>query len=223
MDKPFCFCVPYRDRAEHLRKFVAHYKELLPDVDIWVIEQNGDDHFNRVKLFNVFFKEHGDKYAYVIYHDVDMRIIVPRSNPDEVYAFPEQPTHLATYLSQLNGSQKNPDRWKESYPVFFGGIVALSRFQMEKSNGWSNIIASFGCDDDEMRQNLIAKGFPIHRRDAYFQCEEHPRIIVPHMFKKNAQYLREGRNDEIDGLSNCKYEIVSATEMPGYTRILVNL
>mgnify|MGYP003153103524 FL=1 len=52
--------VPYRNREEHLARFVPHMEEFLSDKDIeykiFVIEQDNDKPFNRGWLLNVGFE-----------------------------------------------------------------------------------------------------------------------------------------------------------------------
>lgn len=79
-----CIIVPYRDRAEHLAKFIEHYKGVLP---IYVIEQADGKPFNRAKLLNVGFLEFGRYYDYAIYHDVDMLA----ENFEAYSIYPEKP------------------------------------------------------------------------------------------------------------------------------------
>lgn len=216
----FAIAVPYRDRESHLRKFISHYQDIMPQVPIYVIEQADTKHFNRAKLFNVFFKEVGHKFLYVCYHDVDMRVIPELSDPD-LFEYPETPTHIGNHLQQFNPRERNPSLWKEVYPEFFGGVCLLSRSQMERVNGWSNEIYSWGIEDDEMRQNIINSGLKVARRKGYFRCEDHERDIVPNEFEKNKRLLLEGRKK--DGLSNCFYKIVSTEQKEGYIHINVIL
>ena len=67
--------VPYRDREEHLARFVPHMDKFLSDIDykIFVIEQDNDKPFNRGWLLNVGYKI-AEKQGYdsFCFHDVDM-------------------------------------------------------------------------------------------------------------------------------------------------------
>lgn len=223
MINPYCLVTPYRNREIHLSKWVSHYRELIPSVPLYVIEQADDKAFNRAKLFNCFYLLEGHKFLYSIYHDVDMRLM-PRTDVNEAFAYPENPTHIATFIEQFNwGVAKKPSEWKEAYPLFFGGVVALSKFQMDKSNGWSNLIYSYGIEEDLMRQNLVSCGMQIDRRKAYFNCENHERKIDALLFRKNADYLKKGMDYEIDGLKHCEFTLVSSDQKDGYTHIKVTL
>lgn len=212
----FCLVAPYRNREAHLKRWLRHYKDF--GIPLVVIEQADDKPFNRAKLFNAFFIEEGYKYDYAVYHDVDMYLTSGR----EAFDFPINPTHIATYISQFNWKNKrDQSKWTESYAAYFGGVCLLSSQQMVQSGGWSNEIYGWGHEDDEMRKNLLAKGFTIDRRKAYFECEDHHREIISEEFKKNSKYLLEGRRAD-DGIETCKYELISK-EQGVYLHIKVKL
>ena len=46
--------VPYRDREQQLKRFLSHMKDYIKDIDyeIFIVEQEDDKPFNRVKLLN---------------------------------------------------------------------------------------------------------------------------------------------------------------------------
>src|SRR6478752_4261735 len=122
-----CIIVPYRDRAEHLAKFLPHYMGVLP---IIVVEQADDKPFNRGKLLNIGVLE--TEYDYYVLHDVDM--LAEDMAPYNQY--PEYPTHLATACEQF--------AYTMPYPEYFGGVVSISRTAMRIINGFSNNFWSWG-------------------------------------------------------------------------------
>jgi hypothetical protein len=190
--------IPYRDRSEHLSKFIKHYTKLLPDFDIVIVEQFDKKPFNRGKLFNVFFLLEGENYTYFALHDVDMYLA---KNTDRVvYDYPLNPTHIATRCKQFN--------YKMPYKNYFGGVVLISSFDFMFVNGFSNNIWSWGCEDDEFRNNILKTGMPISRREAYFETEDHKRIIDKVNYANSLKILKEGRKSD-DGLHTCEYEFVS--------------
>lgn len=208
----WCFIIPYRDRAEHLKRFVSHYTPLFPGVPIYVIEQADDKPFNRAKLFQCGFLEIGRKYDYAAYHDVDMYVY-----PDYVKAYdtPNCPTHLATCASQFG--------FKNPYQTYWGGVCLLTTEHMRRSNGFSNEFWSRNAEDDEMRNNLLKKGFILESRTCYYECADHPRYYDRTLYPKNLAILQAGRNEETDGLTQCKYVLDSIEEKEGYTLIKVKL
>lgn len=70
--------VPYREREQHLPIFLKNIHPFLMkqqiDYGIFIIEQSGDDAFNRAKLMNVGFVEAIKMYNWdcFIFHDVDL-------------------------------------------------------------------------------------------------------------------------------------------------------
>ena len=60
--------VPYRDRQEHLEKFIKQIPSYLSNNDIEyeliVVEQSDKKPFNRGKLFNIGANEYLDKVVY---------------------------------------------------------------------------------------------------------------------------------------------------------------
>ena len=108
--------VPYRDREEHLARFVPHMDKFLSDIDykIFVIEQDNDRPFNRGWLLNIGFdiaKKQG--YDYFCFHDVDM---LPEDKSCD-YSWVDKPTHLASRLSKFN--------YRLVYPEYIGGVSLI--------------------------------------------------------------------------------------------------
>lgn len=199
--------IPYRDRKEHLERFLDHYDGWK----IFVIEQYDKRPFNRAKLFNVWFQEYGRDYDYFITHDVDMYLDYSKSNSN-VYDYPINPTHIATRCEQFN--------YEMPYNDYFGGVVIFSREQFIAVNGFSNEFWSWGGEDDEMRNNVLEK-YQIDRREAYFHCADHPKFIDEDFYGKNLSLLYSGRSKS-DGLNNCEYTLFSET-LCGYKHLRVIL
>ena len=70
--------VPYRDREEHLSRFIPSIKKHLKDIniddyEIFVVNQDNDLPFNRGWLCNIGFTlAENSKCDYVCFHYVDM-------------------------------------------------------------------------------------------------------------------------------------------------------
>lgn len=190
--------IPYRNREAHLERFLSHYSQLLPEADIYVIEQKEGKAFNRAKLFNVFFCEQCHNYDYYAFHDVDMYLDTERTNP-KVYDYPKVPTHIATRCQQFN--------YKMPYAGYFGGITLFNRKDFERSGGFSNNFWGWGGEDDEMRRNVVRKGLRIEYRQAYYFCADHDRPVDPIEHKANVQRLKQPR-DKNDGYKFCQYTIL---------------
>ncbi|RWS20748.1 hypothetical protein B4U80_10006, partial [Leptotrombidium deliense] len=126
--------VPVRGREMHLRIFLRYMHPFLMkqqiEYGIYIIEQSDDGkEFNRAKLFNVGYVEAQKEYNYscFIFHDVDL---IPESKNKPPYKCGPQPIHLAAAVKTLN--------YKLFYETQFGGVVALTKQQVQKVNGFSN-------------------------------------------------------------------------------------
>ena len=86
--------IPYRDRANQLFEFKKEIdKHIDFDYELIVVEQLGDQDFNRGKLLNIgFVKAEELGCDYVVFHDVDMIPV----NVD--YSYVDKPMHLITDL-----------------------------------------------------------------------------------------------------------------------------
>jgi hypothetical protein len=99
MREKLAIVVPYRDREEHLRRFLPAMEssDLLEGIDyeILIVEQEDGKPFNRGKLLNIgAIQSH--TASYYCFHDVDMLPVVSD------YSYVEVPTHLAMILEFLD-------------------------------------------------------------------------------------------------------------------------
>ena len=161
--------VPFREqliqkRGEQLVKFCSHMKRWHPDWPVLVIEQHGDEKFNRGALLNI-----GSRYAqkmgaeYVVYHDVDL---IPLSSIVPFYtAFPEKPVHVGgIYKGKYSGDS------------FIGQALSISLKDIKTINGFPNSFWGWGGEDDAMRNRLKRKGIQVWRPtvDTGYKVLEHP-------------------------------------------------
>jgi beta-1,4-galactosyltransferase 3 len=205
----WCIIVPYRNREEHLNKFVPHYNKLFPDVDIIIVEQCNDNPFNLGKLVNIGFMEKGINYDYFAKHDVDM--LGRKISVD--YSFPNNPTHIATMCQQF--------RYRMPYKDYFGGVNLFTKEQFYNVNGFPNNLNGWGAEDDILRESFIEKGYTIDRRMCIFDSLEHDRKINQNDYKSNVEIMKNGR-DFSNGISSCNYDIISIEKKEGYTLIKTN-
>jgi len=210
-----CFVVTYRDRAEHLKKFIAHYTRIIPEIPIYVIHQADNKPFNRAKLFNAGFLELENEYDYFILHDVDLILDEKKSDPYATYAFPECIIHCGTNLGQFG--------YKMPCPDFFGGVTVISKRVMRELNGWSNECWGWGNEEEMFQEDALSKGYGIDRRVTYYHSLPHKRNIDANLLKESGVIRRAGKDNESDGLSHCKYEVVSRESKNGYELINVHL
>lgn len=136
-------CVPYRNREEHLHKFIPrvgkHLKNQGIDFQMYFCHQVDDKLFNRGATKNIAAKHAFEEGCdYIVWHDIDM---IPEEGVD--YSYPDKhPIHLATRISQMDYGLK--------YHEYFGGAVLFSKEQVEATNGYSNDYWDWGMEDDDL-------------------------------------------------------------------------
>jgi predicted glycosyltransferase involved in capsule biosynthesis len=210
--------VPYRNREEHLEKFLPHMKEYLSKQGInhviYIIEQEQGKAFNRAKLLNVGFLEADKDCDYFVMHDVDM---LPQ-NVD--YGYQELPTHLAAAASQFN--------YGLPYDGYFGGVTMFSRKSFLKINGYSNEYWGWGAEDDDVLYRCHLAGLAVQRQSTgILKSLTHDRVIDEQDYKKNIERIREMWSKKLDweneGLNSCKYSVVERNETVERTLIKVSI
>jgi len=216
--------VPFRNREEHLGKFVPHMSNFLKDkgidYDIFIIEQGDDKPFNRGKLLNVGFKEAGEEYDYFCFHDIDL---LPVSN-DCDYSYCETARKLSYYVSQFNFVPR-PDHE-------LGGATMFSRETYLMLNGYSNGYWGWGVEDDDLGARCSSQGVkPIISRGRYLSLDHvsngdtNGGATSENTLKNRRRFSSlkiEGKVGS-DGLGDLEYEVVSKEETSKYTLISVNL
>ena len=203
--------IPFRQRWEHLQALLNHLHPILIrqdlDYQIFVVEQLGEDDFNKGLLMNVGFKEalKEQNFDCFIFHDVDLFIEDDRA----IYQCQQLPFHLSEFIDQMGYDNVH---WGY-IDILFGGVVAIPRRIFEHVNGYSNIYIGWGGEDDEMRYRLRFKGVDIvkpwnatfyrykmltHQRDKENEVNEF-RWLLLNTTKRRMDY---------DGLNSLKYRII---------------
>lgn len=158
--------VPYRDRAEHLSRFIphittylSHFQQagLIDGFAVHAIEQLGSAPFNRGKLLNCGVAIAGQDTDFVCLHDVDYLPLLAD------YTAVDRPTRLIWHGLTL----------QEDYSSFFGAVVQFPVSQFRKINGYSNGYWGWGFEDVELRRRCELVGLPIGYRDGRFQPLPH--------------------------------------------------
>lgn len=187
--------IPYRNRLSHLQLFLPHYRKLLPNAKVVIVEQSSGKEFNAFKLCNC-----GAKYAwgtsdYFCFHDVDMLV---QGKPD--YSYPETPIHCATNASQFN--------WSMPFPEYFGGVVLFNKADFEKCNGYSNNFFSWAGGDNELYCRCQAVGLEVKRRPHRYLSLPHPKRH-PTGYDPVRQKQAEQPRTPKDGLSHTEFTILA--------------
>ncbi len=210
--------VPYRDRAEHIKRFLPHMLSYLAkrDVDaaVYIIEQEDGKDFNRARLLNIGVLEAEIACDYFVMHDVDMLPL------DVDYSYASAPTHLAAAASQFNYSLP--------YDQYFGGVTLFSREILEAVNGYSNQYWGWGLEDDDMAQRCFSAGHTLQRRfPGRIESLSHERIVDEERYQKNLDQLRARYANKVsrtsDGLDTCQYSVIYRDETEDRVWLKVSL
>ena len=210
--------VPYRDREENLKSFIPHMKYCMetPDFDyeIVVVEQLGNETFNKGKLMNIGFEWLKDKCTHFCFHDVDLIAINPNYSMNIT-----SPTHISMFCSQFD--------YEMPYHECFGGVVMFTKDDFIKVNGYSNKYFGWGCEDDDMFARCVKQNLKISRKGGRYLSLHHKRLENTEWYGKNAKRLDDmriyGQNYLTDGLNSLEYKNIDKQKKDGWTLIKANL
>ena len=144
--------VPYRDREEQLKTFIAAIKDYIQNIDyqIIVVDQQCDNDFNRGKLLNIgFLKAMRLGCDYVVFHDVDML-------PVKVdYSYSPKVLHLVNDLRVPEGFKRT------HFDEYFGGVTLFPVELFKAVNGYSNEFWGWGFEDDNLMLRCVKAGLEL--------------------------------------------------------------
>jgi predicted glycosyltransferase involved in capsule biosynthesis len=207
MSEKLAIIVPYRDREEHLKKFIPFIEscDFLDGIDyeILIVEQEEGKPFNRGKLLNVG-AIHSHTSSYYCFHDVDMLPLISD------YSYVLNPTHLAGEAEQFG--------FKLPYQGYFGGVTLFDKHSFIKVNGYSNDYWGWGAEDDDVMFRCVAKEIKTSRKNGKYRSLSHERNIAQDLYNENLRKFfgfKNGLNlDTInqkidsDGLTTLEYEVL---------------
>jgi predicted glycosyltransferase involved in capsule biosynthesis len=193
--------VPYRDRAEHLALFKpAVYNYLKDNLDcefrILLIEQAGNDPFNRAKLLNVGALHCGGYTSYLCFHDVDHIPINVDYNYNTLRN--NAPIQLVKSTIQPTG--------------YLGGVTLFDSIFYELG-GFSNNFWGWGGEDNEMHHHLIKNGVRQINRFGEWNILGHEKAGTFDKQKWNQSLLQRGK---YDGIHHCRYNRISTVLEPEF-------
>ncbi|XP_059847280.1 beta-1,4-galactosyltransferase 2-like [Hypanus sabinus] len=213
--------IPFRNRDHHLRHWLYYLLPILRrqqgDFGIYIIEQAGDGTFNRAKLLNVGFAEalKENEYDCFIFSDVD---IIPE-NDKNLYRCSANPRHLACAMDKFN--------YRLPYTGYFGGIVAFTKEQYLKINGFSNNYWGWGTEDDDTYMRVKLNGMTVDRPDsniARTKMIRHERDKGNEVNEKNyVVYNRMKFTRHHDGYKSLKYSVIKIERTQLFTKITVDI
>ncbi|KAK7071222.1 hypothetical protein SK128_001679 [Halocaridina rubra] len=210
--------VPYRNRASQLGSFLHHMHNFLQrqelNYSIYVIEQEGDDLFNRARLLNVGYSEaqREGPWDCFAFHDIDM---LPEDDRHLYHCSP-QPRHLAVATSN--------HKYKLVYDRYFGGACLMTDKQIKAVNGWSNRYWGWGGEDDDMWRRIAFEDMHVWRYPGklarYKTIKHRPQVLNKNRFEIVSR--NTGRYTH-DGLNSLNYTVRNITRKLLYTHILANI
>uniref|UniRef100_A0A8C8EAD6 Beta-1,4-galactosyltransferase n=1 Tax=Otus sunia TaxID=257818 RepID=A0A8C8EAD6_9STRI len=210
--------IPFRNREEHLKYWLYYLHPILQrqqlDYGVYVINQDGEEEFNRAKLLNIGFAEALKEYDYdcFVFSDVDL---IPMDDRN-TYKCYSQPRHLSVSMDKFG--------FRLPYNQYFGGVSALSKEQFTKINGFPNNYWGWGGEDDDIYNRLVFKGMGISRPDAVIgKC----RMIRHSRDRKNEPNPERCVSPVLetmssDGLNTLSYKVLRTDKYPLYTKITLH-
>lgn len=213
--------IPFRNREEHLKYWLYYLHPILQrqqlDYGVYVINQDGEETFNRAKLLNVGYVEASKEYDYecFIFSDVDL---IPMDDRNTYKCF-SQPRHLSVSMDKFG--------FRLPYHQYFGGVSAMSKDQYLKINGLPNNYWGWGGEDDDIYNRLVLKGMSIsrpsgdvgkcrmirHKRDE--QNEPNPQRF------DQIAHTRDTINT--DGINSLTYRVIKVEKLDLFTKITVDV
>ncbi|NXX75321.1 B4GT5 galactosyltransferase, partial [Urocolius indicus] len=216
--------IPFRNRYEHLPVLFRHLIPMLQrqrlQFAFYVVEQAGNQPFNRAMLFNVGFREAMKDLDWdcLIFHDVDH---IPE-NDRNYYGCGQMPRHFAAKLDKY--------MYLLPYNEFFGGVSGLTVEQFQKINGFPNAFWGWGGEDDDLWNRVQYAGYSVTRPEGdtgkYKSIPHHHRGEVQFLGRQvdySYALLRKSKERQaLDGLNNLNY-FPNVTYDALYKNITVNL
>ncbi|XP_071313245.1 beta-1,4-galactosyltransferase 1 [Trachinotus anak] len=213
--------IPFRKREEHLKYWLHYLHPILQrqqlDYGVYVINQDGNEIFNRAKLLNVGYTEALKEYDYncFVFSDVDL---IPMDDRN-IYRCFSQPRHLSVSMDKFG--------FRLPYNQYFGGVSSMSKEQYLKINGFPNNYWGWGGEDDDIYNRLASKGMSISRPSSEVgKCRmiRHDRDKQnepnPQRFDRIA-HTRETMHK--DGINSLSYKVVKIEKFDLFTQITVDV
>ncbi|KAM7099634.1 beta-1,4-galactosyltransferase 2 isoform 1-T5 [Molossus nigricans] len=214
--------IPFRHREHHLRYWLHYLHPILRRqrlrYGIYVINQHGEDTFNRAKLLNVGFLEalkEDATYDCFIFSDVDL---VPMDDRN-LYRCGDQPRHFAIAMDKFG--------FRLPYAGYFGGVSGLSKAQFLRINGFPNEYWGWGGEDDDIFNRISLTGMKISRPDiriGRYRMIKHDRDKHN---EPNPQRFTKIQNTKLtmkrDGIGSVRYQVLEVSRQPLFTNITVDI
>ncbi|KAI0978570.1 hypothetical protein GJ496_003831 [Pomphorhynchus laevis] len=205
--------LPIRGRPQQLQIYLSRIhpflqQQKIPYVII-TVNQTGKEPFNRGILFNIGVLHTPQDINCFILSDVDM---IPDLYENMFTCNKTYPKHISSAISRYN--------YKLNYPTNFGGIVAFTRDQFVKVNGFSNRYWGWGGEDDDLYRRTrkffktITRVPPhigrITHMDHYKNESGELNENRFNLLKQDYSYLLDGLNNTMSICKICKINYYSS-------------
>ena len=219
MSEKLAIIVPYRDREEHLKKFLPAMEEcdFLDEIDyeILIVEQEEGKPFNRGKLLNIGAIQ-CHTASYYCFHDVDMLPMISD------YSYVSTPTHLAAEAEQFG--------FKLPYQGYFGGVTLFDKHSFIKVNGYSNDYWGWGAEDDDVMFRCLVNDVRPSRKNGKYRSLDHNRVILQDLYQENLKKYFEFKNSpnrekiirdiKSDGLTTLEYKVLEERDLADKVKLV---
>jgi hypothetical protein len=216
--------IPYRDREEHLKKFVPHMINFLKNklsYSILVVEQTNDLPFNRAKLLNIGFDRLKDWCDYFCFHDIDMLPISEECDYSEINGV----CKLSYYVSQFNFIPRPSDE--------LGGVTLIDKDSFLSVNGYRNDYFGWGLEDNDFALRCKTKSIPFNLRMGRYMSIYHKPNGDTHGDPPSKETIQNrikfhnivnSQGDLfLNGYSQLKYKVLNIEEKQNFTLIKVDI
>lgn len=221
--------VPFRDRESHLRILLGHLIPILRKqqigYSIFVVEQLGNDTFNKGRLMNSGFEfaaavghKFGVPYDCFVFQDVDLLV----EHDDLLYRCTggDVVDHLSTSIDKFD------------YKVLccgmtVGGVMAMGEKQYRRVNGFPNSYWGWGGEDDDINKRIKFRRLTIVRpkepQGRFTMIKHGPDKGNPYNNNVHKNVKLALRRIRRDGLNNLQTRLVRVDNYPLFTRIFIDV
>ncbi len=203
--------VPYRDRADHLKKFIPALENHLKDVNFKIIfiEQSEGQPFNRGKLLNIGYTLCKNQSNLFAFHDIDM---IPQDNSCD-YSATNEIVHLAGCCTQFGG--------KLPYPDYLGGVIVVPNQLFEQINGFNNDFWGWGIEDDDLNLRIKKSNIAINRKPGNYLSLDHEKAQPSSANLKMWNFIRT--SDHQNGLNELNFHILEEKQIGKHDLVKVDI
>lgn len=220
--------VPYRDRADHLARFVPYLRAYFArekqdssiDYSVLITEQEQRLPFNAGALKNAGFVLGEAQSDYTCFHDIDYLPVWSD------YSWCEAPTPLVWFGAETRPVARGQSNYylRHDLSQLFGAALLVPNELFRAVDGYSNEYWGWGFEDRDLRTRFLARGIALGRRKGTYRALDHvnagydlqgkPRAIAEAnrlLFEAKHATPMQGHSD---GLSTVRFEVVSRAAVP---------